>query len=201
MRNDRWFSRACPWSSPLANWEAPTPCGEATPARCSIATLRRLAAEKAKLAFCLGPAMRRPVLVRWLPRGWRGRAARMGRPPIGRRFPSSRQGRNLCLDQTGSIKEATWKLIATRRPIRPRFDLCSRRIRGRWISLFMALLSLGGQSNPGLHAQGEQRRSSYCNNDRDIALSQSETFQSFKFCNKLLQFVCCRNQAFRIQSL
>jgi hypothetical protein len=33
--------------------------GEATPARCSIATLRRLAAEKAKLAFCLVPAMRR----------------------------------------------------------------------------------------------------------------------------------------------
>ncbi len=31
------------------------------------------------------------------------------------------------------------------------------------------------------------------NNDRDIALSQNETFQSLNFCNKLLQFVCCRN--------
>jgi hypothetical protein len=31
------------------------------------------------------------------------------------------------------------------------------------------------------------------NNDRDIALSQNETFQFLNFCNKLLQFVCCRN--------
>jgi hypothetical protein len=31
------------------------------------------------------------------------------------------------------------------------------------------------------------------NNDRDIALSQNETFQHLNFCNKLLQFVCCRN--------
>jgi hypothetical protein len=54
---------------------------------------------------------------------------------------------------------------------------------------------------PRRPAQREQRHSSDFNNDRNIVLSQSETFQSLKFCNKLLQFVCCRNQAFRIQSL
>src|ERR1700730_6174132 len=65
----------------------------------------------------------------------------------------------------------------------------------------MALLSSGGQSTPRVPAQGEQRQSFSFNNERDIALYQSETFQSFNFCNKLLQFVCCRNQTFRIQSL
>jgi len=34
----------------------------------------------------------------------------------------------------------------------------------------MALLSSRGISTPSLQAQGEQRRSSYFNNDRDIAL-------------------------------
>ena len=38
------------------------------------------------------------------------------------------------------------------------------------ISLFMALLSSRGISTPGLQAQGEQRRSSYFNNHRDITL-------------------------------
>jgi hypothetical protein len=33
----------------------------------------------------------------------------------------------------------------------------------------MALLSFRGISTPSLQAQGEQRRSSYFNNDRDIA--------------------------------
>jgi hypothetical protein len=37
------------------------------------------------------------------------------------------------------------------------------------IGLFMALLSFRGISTPSLQAQGEQRRSSYFNNDRDIA--------------------------------
>jgi hypothetical protein len=37
------------------------------------------------------------------------------------------------------------------------------------ISLFMALLSFRGISTPSLQAQGEQRCSSYFNNDRDIA--------------------------------
>src|SRR5208283_188435 len=37
------------------------------------------------------------------------------------------------------------------------------------ISLFMALLSSRGISAPSLQAQGEQRRSSYFNNDRTIA--------------------------------
>ncbi len=37
------------------------------------------------------------------------------------------------------------------------------------ISLFMALLSSHGISTPSLQAQGEQRRSSYFNNHRDIA--------------------------------
>jgi hypothetical protein len=69
------------------------------------------------------------------------------------------------------------------------------------ISLFLALLSSQGLRTPRLPAQGEQRRSSSFNNDQDIALSQSGTFQYLKFCNKLLQFVCCRNQAFPIQSL
>jgi hypothetical protein len=35
--------------------------------------------------------------------------------------------------------------------------------------LFMALLSFRGISTPSLRAQGEQRRSSYFNDDRDIA--------------------------------
>jgi hypothetical protein len=39
------------------------------------------------------------------------------------------------------------------------------------IGLFMALLSFRGISTPSLQAQGEQRRSSYFNNDRDIAAS------------------------------
>jgi len=39
------------------------------------------------------------------------------------------------------------------------------------IGLFMALLSFRGISTPSLQAQGEQRRSSYFNNDRDIALT------------------------------
>jgi hypothetical protein len=37
------------------------------------------------------------------------------------------------------------------------------------ISLFMALLSSREISAPSLQAQGERRRSSYFNNDRDIA--------------------------------
>jgi hypothetical protein len=37
------------------------------------------------------------------------------------------------------------------------------------ISLFMALLSFRGISTPSLQAQGEQRCSSYFNNDGDIA--------------------------------
>ncbi|TPV98499.1 MAG: hypothetical protein USCAAHI_02070 [Beijerinckiaceae bacterium] len=36
------------------------------------------------------------------------------------------------------------------------------------ISLFMALLSSRGISTPSLQAQGEQRRSSYFNNHRDM---------------------------------
>jgi len=42
------------------------------------------------------------------------------------------------------------------------------------ISLFMALLSSRGISTPSLQAQGEQRRSSYLNNDRDIAPGLSQ---------------------------
>src|ERR1700730_11905250 len=41
------------------------------------------------------------------------------------------------------------------------------------ISLFMWLLSSRGISTPSLQAQGEQRRSSYFNNDRDIASRKS----------------------------
>jgi hypothetical protein len=37
----------------------------------------------------------------------------------------------------------------------------------------MALLSSRGISTPSLQAQGEQRRSSYFNNRRDIAFSHS----------------------------
>ena len=40
----------------------------------------------------------------------------------------------------------------------------------KWKSLFMALLSSRGISTPSLQAQGEQRRSSYFNNDRDLPL-------------------------------
>jgi hypothetical protein len=38
------------------------------------------------------------------------------------------------------------------------------------ISLFMALLSSRGISTPSLQAQGEQRRSSYFNNHRDMPM-------------------------------
>jgi hypothetical protein len=176
--------------------------GEATPARCSIAIAPPCAAlppKKPDLPFVL---LRR-CAVRFSYGGCPrvARACGADGPPADRAsfsIISTRQKlmpRSNRLDQRGNAE--TYRNA----PPYSRFDLCSRRIRGRWISLFMALHSSRGQSNPGLHAQGEQRRSSYCNNDRDIALSQSETFQSFKFCNKLLQFVCCRNQAFRIQSL
>jgi hypothetical protein len=105
----------------------------------SIATLRHLAAVQAKLAFRLVPAMRRSVVLRLLPRG---RAARRS----GVVFPH----RGPCRDQTGAIPEARRKLIATRRPIRKRFDPCARGTRGGTdrISLFMALLSLRGISHP-----------------------------------------------------
>jgi hypothetical protein len=39
----------------------------------------------------------------------------------------------------------------------------------------MALLSSRGISTPSLQAQGEQRRSSYFNNHRDIAMEQVGT--------------------------
>jgi hypothetical protein len=110
--------------------------GEATQAR---PFLRHLAAVQAKLAFRLAPAMRRSVVLRLLPRG---RAARHS----GVVFPH----RGPCRDQTGAIPEARRKLIATRRPIRKRFDLCARGTRGGTdrISLFMALLSVRGISHP-----------------------------------------------------
>jgi hypothetical protein len=49
------------------------------------------------------------------------------------------------------------------------------------IGLFMALLSFRGISTPSLQAQGEQRRSSYFNNDRDIADEPSDP--SFRQCD------------------
>jgi hypothetical protein len=70
-----------------------------------------------------------------------------------------------------------------------------------WISRFMGLLSTPGLSSSAPTHSRQERPSAYFNNAWDIALSQSGTFQYLKFCNKLLQFVCCRNQAFRIQSL
>src|SRR5450631_740049 len=36
---------------------------------------------------------------------------------------------------------------------------------------------------------------------RSFARSYSQTSQSLNFCNKLLQFVCCRTRAFGVQSL
>jgi hypothetical protein len=200
MRNDRWFSRACPWSSPLANWEAPAPCRRSHAGAVFHRHLAPPCRRKSQtcLLSCPGDA---PSGSRTVVAARVAGACGADGPPADRAsfsIISTRQKlmpRSNRLDQRGNAE--TYRNA----PPYSRFDLCSRRIRGRWISLFMALLSSGGQSNPGLHAQGEQRRSSYCDNDRDIALSQSETFKSFKFCNKLLQFVCCRNQAFRIQSL
>jgi hypothetical protein len=46
------------------------------------------------------------------------------------------------------------------------------------IALFMALLSFRGISTPSLQAQGEQRRSSYFNIDRDIAGSGGSRFSA-----------------------
>jgi hypothetical protein len=89
-----------------------------------------------------------------------------------------------------------WAVVFARALIFARAGLAVDRI-----SLFMALLSSRGLSHPAPTSAREELRSAYFNNDRDIALSQNETFQSVNFCNKLLQFVCCRNQAFRIQSL
>jgi hypothetical protein len=89
-----------------------------------------------------------------------------------------------------------WAVVFARALIFARAGLAVDRI-----SLFMALLSSRGLSHPAPTSSRQELRSAYFNNDRDIALSQSETFQSVNFCNKLLQFVCCRNQAFRIQSL
>jgi len=45
----------------------------------------------------------------------------------------------------------------------------------------MALLSSRGISTPSLQAQGGQRRSSYFNNDRDIALFWHRGFSSLIF--------------------
>jgi hypothetical protein len=59
------------------------------------------------------------------------------------------------------------------------------------IGLFMALLSFRGISTPSLQAQGEQRRSSYFNNDRDIAESRaSMTFQSKRSPGAILAARC-----------
>ncbi len=99
---------------------------------------------------------------------------------------SNRQGRNL---SHRAVLFASASIVARARQV---VD---------WISLLMALLSSWGQSTARPPAQGEQRQPSSFYNERDIELYQSETFQSFKFCNKLLQFVCCQIMAFRIQSL
>jgi hypothetical protein len=42
------------------------------------------------------------------------------------------------------------------------------------LNLFMALLSFRGTSTPSLPAQGEQRRSSFFNSCRDIALAECQ---------------------------
>jgi hypothetical protein len=63
--------------------------------------------------------------------------------------------------------------------------------------LLEAAPGAGVPSPPCATLPGARRKArlavSTFNNDRDIALSQNETFQSLNFCNKLLQFVCCRN--------
>ena len=133
--------------------------GEATQAR---ARDRHLPAVIAKLAFRLAPTMRRSVLLRSLPRGERGPR------PVRASFSIIR-----CLDQTGLIKAARQELIAMRRPICPRFDLCARTTRGRSDKSVHALLSSRGLSHPAPTSSRQERRCAYFNNDRDIARSQS----------------------------
>jgi hypothetical protein len=162
--------------------------GEAMPARPFHPTLRHLAAVTAKLAFRFAPAMRRLVVAARVARA----APRSASFSIIsawaaiKRARSNRQGRNV----------SQRAVVFVRALIFARAGLAVYRI-----SLFMALLSSRGLSHPAPASSRQERRSAYFNNDRDIARSQSETFQSLNFCNKLLQFVCCRNQAFRIQSL
>jgi len=48
----------------------------------------------------------------------------------------------------------------------------------------MALLSSRGISTPSLQAQGEQRRSSYFNNDRDIAVMGDVVFARIEMIDR-----------------
>jgi len=53
----------------------------------------------------------------------------------------------------------------------------------------MALLSFRGISTPSLQAQGEQRRSSYFNNDRDIAQKLSRVHSPQEFADVVTNHV------------
>ena len=139
MRNDRWFSRACLWSSPLANWEAPALCRRSHAGAVFHRHLAPPCRRKSQtcLLSCPGDA---PSGSRTVVAARVARARGADGPPADRAsfsIISTRQKlmpRSNRLDQRGNAE--TYRNA----PPYSRFDLCSRRIRGRWISLFMALL-------------------------------------------------------------
>jgi hypothetical protein len=81
--------------------------------------------------------------------------------------------------------------------VRPRAAQAAGRLEPRGGRPPRSHAGAGVPSPPCATLPGARRKArlavSIFNNDRDIALSQNETFQSLNFCNKLLQFVCCRN--------
>jgi hypothetical protein len=106
---------------------------------------------KANLAFRLAPAMRPSVL-----------AARVSR--AARRSCVVFHHPGKCLDPRGKAELSKLAVIFASASILTALAGIAVDV----ISLFMALLSSRGISTPSLQAQGEQRRSSYFNNHRDM---------------------------------
>ena len=110
-----------------------------------------LAAVEADLALRFPPAVRPPVMASRV--AWTTDRLRVVLHHLAKRLHARKPGRTTRSSPTCSPA--------------PRASALSSGIAVDVVSLFMALLSFRGISTPSLPAQGEQRRSSYFNIDRD----------------------------------